>query len=305
MISFKPLSEESSREIVALLMKEGGADAADARELVDAFLCDGSDIEYAVSACHGCALVRVFDMGRYLFLYPIDMEDGADPLSAVEEIRAYAVKEEIPLVISDVPASALGETAAHFRHTNVDAEGAGESFRISVKSECSLLDTEPELQSERITVGALCEGDTERLARLNRDPEVNKYWGYDYREDFGEVEDGYFLQSSREELVRGNALTLAVRLCDEYIGEIIFYAFDLRGSAEIGIRLLPKYMGRGYGGEALDAALEIGEGLGLLSLTATVDSRNGKSRRLMSRRFNEICEKDGRVYYRYEYNVSE
>lgn len=305
MISFKLLTDETVGEITETIKSTCECGEDEVRELLDSFDRDDDTVEYAIAAAHGCALVRVFDMGRYLFIFPIEMTYGANTEEALDELRAYAVKEEIPLVISDVPRDELDWVISTFRHMNVDAEDEGWAFRIEVRSECSLLDAEPSYQSERVSLTPLYDSDVPKMARLNRDPEVNEFWGYDYREDFGEVEDGFFLNTAREEFARGVALTLAVRLGDEYIGEAIYYAFDLRGSAEIGIRLLPEYMGQGLGSETLDAMISLGEKIGLIGLYATVDKSNKRSRRLMSRRFRKTKVKNNRAHYEYSYSFDD
>lgn len=302
MISFLALSAEGAEKIISHLVSRGRFDPEEASQLVYSFLDGGDDdVEVGITCAHGCALVRIFDTGRYVFIYPIPMTDSADAIAAAEEIRAYAVKEELPLVFSDVPREELGALIGAFRHANADAVGDGSVYRVEIKSECSLLDAPPELLSGRVALAPLRDEDTPLMARLNRDKCVNRYWGYDYLSDIGEVSDGYFLECARAELARGTALTLSIRVGEEYIGEAVYYAFDLKGSSEIGLRLLPEHMGQGLGAAALDAIIALGERLGLLSLTATVDERNEVSVRLMSKRFNCVGRKDGRVYFKLTY----
>ena len=303
MISFTVLNNENIDKIVAEITS--GCDCSEdlARELLDSF--DNDDgIEYAISVCHGCVLVRVFDMGRYIFIFPITMGLGNEE-PALEQMCDYAVKEEIPFVLSDVPKEELEWVVATFRHMNIDAMDEGYTFRLEARSECSLLDEEPELHTDTVSLTPLCEEDIPLMARLNRDGEVNKYWGYDYREDYGDVDDAFFLRTAREEFARGTALTLAIREGEEYIGEVIYHAFNLRGSAEIGLRLLPEYQGRGLGSETIDAIITLGRRIGLMSLSATVDKNNKRSRRLMSRRFRKVRVEGTRAHYEYEYGFDD
>ena len=300
MISFIPLTCENQETIISALVFDG-ADRADAKELVDSFSCETEDVEFAVCSSHGCALLRVFDMGRYMFIFPIPMCDEADTDMAVLEVRAYAVKEEIPLVFTDVPRDEVGSLVTTFRHTNVDASDGGDTYRVEAKSECMLLDNVPCIVTEEISLTPLAEHDIPDIARLNRDKEVNKFWGYDYLRDIGEVSDSYFLENAERERKAGTALTLAIREGERYIGEAVFYAFDLMGSCEIGLRLLPEYMGRGLGAAALRAMITLGERVGLISLGATVDCENTASVALMNKYFDTYDHRDGRVYYRYTY----
>ena len=276
MISFKVLSEENKEKII----KELSCSSAVRRELLE--LAGGldfsdPDVEFALSYFSGCALVRVFDMGRYLFLYPFAIEDDADTAAALDAIAEYAMREELPLVIDDVPREYVSDFLI-FRHIDVDARDPyGESYRIRVKTECELLNEIPEIDAGRVKLSALIEADIPEYARLCKDKNVNKCWGYDYSEDVSDPSDEYFYETALSELSMGVSLTMAVRYGDRFVGEAVLYAFDGRGCAEFAVRLLPEWQGKGLGTETVRAICAAAREMGLVRLCSRVMKENSAS----------------------------
>lgn len=98
-----------------------------------------------------------------------------------------------------------------------------------------------------------------------------------------------YVESRRK---KGNVL-LAILINEEVIGEIRFKDFDMdRRSAELGIVLkCDRFKNRGLGTEAIRLAIDYaGNGLGLLTVTASVLKTNKRSLR--------VCEKTGFRYDR-------
>ena len=300
MISFKILTEDSLGSILIDTKSAVDCDADEVEEILSSLLslCD-EDIEVGIAADGGYIFARIFDMGRYSFIYPIDIAPKFGHDAAVELLREYAVKEEIPLVITDVPAYAVGDTAVKFRHMKLDAEDAqGESFRLTVESECSLLRSVPILEYGEITLDAPCEDDVPLMGELNQDEEAKRYWGYDFESDVGQVSDEYFLDTAREEFARGVSLTMAVRSEGRYVGEATLYGFDFKGGAEAAVRILKDYRGRGIGTLAMEALIELGYSLGLVEIFGRVDNRNLPSVRMMDKLFERTSESSGIIYYK-------
>lgn len=302
-ISFIPLGNENLEELISLAEEAlPGADSEEIRDALCSFVFDeDEDAEAAVSFSGGCLLVRIFDTGRYIFVYPIAMEDRANEDEAIEDIRAYSVREEIPLVFSDIPREELTRLISHFRHANVDAlDPDREVYRAEIKSECSLISEIPTLALDDISIGQIGEEDIPSMAALARDCELNKYWGYDYRADAPNAPDSYFYETALHERRLGTSLTLAIRREGKYIGEALLYAFDFSGSAEIGVRILREHQGRGYARQAIGGLISLAERLGLTSLSATVAQGNEVSLRLISSIFDKISEDEEKVYYKLE-----
>ena len=298
MISFIIIKEENKDEVLdRLLVKMPEADFEYATEIIDSLPLD-EECEYAISASNGCLLIRIFDK-KYLFVYPVALSDDADESLAAYSIREYAVKEEIPLIYTEVPSEALASLIPLFRHVNVDAQDEeGESFVVKVMSEVSMLEVVPAIDYEEITLDEICESDDASYAELCKDKETNRFWGYDYSADEESPEDAYFRNMAQNEFDRGVAIAFAIRVEEKFVGEAALYAFDLLGGAECAVRILPEYRGRGIATKTVHALKTVAEGIGLLKLYATVDSRNEASKKLFDKCFEE-CRPDTDKYKYY------
>lgn len=288
-VSFKILSQDSLEKVKSFVKDQlPNAQAEDIDAIFDEIaenLDDGC--EYAVSSAFGCLLLRIFD-GEYIFPYPIALEDGASESLAVNELRRYAIKEEIPLVICDLPKEALGEILPMFRHLSVDAaDPFGDYYTLRPTSELALADEIAEESSGSVSLTMLDDEDESDYARLCRDKETARYWGYDFRADMPDPEDAYFLRNAEEELERGVAVSLAIRVDDRLVGEAILYAFDLQGGAQCAVRILAEHRRRGYAKDALLLLERVALRLGLVRLYATVDPENTASLALFDMMFDE------------------
>lgn len=303
MISFKELNEDNAREVLAYVKERAPeADTEYAEEIIGAFvnLAEEGDRGFGITVAAGCLLARVFDMGRYSFVYPIALCEESDEAVAADEIRAYAVKEELPLVFTDVPAECVGELICGFRHAQADAaDPERDSYTVEILNELMLSDGECGVVHGELTLSPLCEEDTAEYAALCRDGEVNKYWGYRYESDCECPADGYFLSEALGEYNRGIALSLAVRLGEVLIGEAVLHAFDYKGGAELGFRLATKWQGKGFGRRTLEAAVGIARKIGLVRLGMRVMNENEVSKHLLSSYAEgKVC--DGITYYEIE-----
>lgn len=297
MISFKLISDGFKQSFADSLIKEhSDIDGEYLIEVLSSFesLSD-EDIECGVSFSNGCLLVRIFDMGRYSFVYPIAVCDSADETAAIDDVRAYSVKEEIPLIITDIPAQSVGNLFPVFRHVMLDGEDDDcSSYRATVLSELAIIDGIDRFCKDNFTLSMLEAEDSEYYARLCKDKSVNEFWGYDYRDDVGcDVHDDYFLNEAMAEYNRSTALTLAARLDGRFIGDAVFHSFDLQGGADVGFRLLPEYQGRGLGRVLIESIIEYAESLGLVRLLARVKRENVKSVSLLRSIANSFVESDG------------
>ena len=177
-----------------------------------------------------------------------------------------------------------------------------EKYRFNVENELYALDAVPVLKTERLTLSALTEADREPYNRLCLDDERNRWWGYDYRKDWsGEPLEDYFLNVTREDFRKRTAVNFAVRLDGACIGEVIFYNFNGRGSAELGCRIATDYAGHGYGTEAFAAAADWGlYSLQLAAVTAKCYKENESSYRMLSSCMRKTGEDETFFYFRKE-----
>ncbi len=304
MLTFEILNEENKSELIKRFTEELG-DGETVAEIIEAFfqLSDEEGIEVAHTTSHGCLLVRIFDAGRYSFVYPIDIREDADIESTLTEIANYARRELIPLYFTDAPREELDRVGRVFPHIEARAYDEDEdSFVISIMSECDMLSDVPTFTHGDILLSQIDTSEIAEYARLCRDDEVNRYWGYDYKGDETDVTDEYFLRVTEAEFSAGVALALAVRERDgenkgKFLGEGVLFDFDYRGSAMVAIRLLPEYQGRGIGTRALEALIALAKDIGIKTLNSKVLLANTRSVKMTERKMPRLPDDDGKAVF--------
>ena len=159
----------------------------------------------------------------------------------------------------------------------------------------------PVVKTERLTLCVVKKGDVERYARLASDIERNRYWGYDWRDDYkeGDPPPIYYMECAREELKCRREMALGIYCGKELVGEAVLHRFGYAAEAEIGARLLPKFEGKGYAREAVSALAEYAFlQLGLERVEAKCYKENARSRAmLLGAGMREAGEDD--TYYRF------
>ncbi len=159
-----------------------------------------------------------------------------------------------------------------------------EKYFFDVENELYDLTEIPKLTTQRLTLSALTEADKPAYNALCLDDDRNRWWGYDYRDDWkGEALEDYFLDVTRHDFAAHAAVNFAVRLDGACIGEAVLYRFDGRGGAELGCRIAPAYAHNGYGTEAFAAVAEWGlYQLHLAHIVAKCYKENEASYRMLS-----------------------
>lgn len=294
MLSFTVLDRENKDATLEMLGKLI-TDTEFLSEIVESFLDFSEDgVEVGLSATEGVLLVRVLDGGRYSFVYPIEIDEGADVDLSLLEISRYAMRELIPIYLTDCPRDELSRIGRLFLHFDARAyEEDEDSFVVSINSECDLIAEIPTFASGKIVIGEIGDEDVADYAAICRSTEVNKYWGFDDLSDYPDCEDGYFLSLARSEMARGVALSLAVRLSGRMVGEAVLFDFDYRGGAMAAIRLMSEAQGRGIGSTALGLLISLARDIGLKKLYAEVMVENLASIRMTEKQMNFVGEADG------------
>ena len=204
-ISFIPLTKDNISSIAIELAGKHESLVPSIEEIVDGFSCyiDEDDISCAFSLSNGCLAVRIFDMGRYAFPYPLALDtEFSDTPSCLEDVVRYCIIEELPIVFTDVPAdevsafSELGYKTLEVKRETV-LEGDDLSYRVKLLTECSELCEIPTVEGDLLTIDELTEQDISDYANLSRDESSISLWGYDYRNDMPDATDEYFFRASR------------------------------------------------------------------------------------------------------------
>ena len=108
------------------------------------------------------------------------------------------------------------------------------------------------LNTERLTVTEISEKDKEDYFRLYVDDQLNKWWGYDYREDLG---DGlptpeYFYNFQNQLKEKKEEYSFAVKSNGKMVGELVLHNFDVFGGVEMGFRFFKDCQGKGFATES-------------------------------------------------------
>ncbi len=131
-----------------------------------------------------------------------------------------------------------------------------DKYNVTPRRAIDALSHFPEIETPRLCLRAVPDEDAPAYARLARDGELNRYWGYDWRQDAPEgVEDGWFLRSAREDFKRKSELSLGVYAGETLVGEAVLHRFGYAQECEAGVRILPEHQNKGYAREALSALM--------------------------------------------------
>ena len=134
-----------------------------------------------------------------------------------------------------------------------------DKYNVAVHRPLDSLSRFPEIRTLRLVLKGIPDEDAAAFARLASDDALNRYWGYDWRENApARVTDKWFLQDIRKDFKNNNELPLGVYFEDKLAGEVVLHNFGYRGEAEIGMRILPEWQGRGFAREALIGLAEYG-----------------------------------------------
>lgn len=287
MLIFKELTRDTVDSLLTGFFEDmPDSDSSYVMEIAESLLSEEDSCEYALAHSFGSIIIRVFD-GRYSFIYPVAVCENANPLLAAAEVREYTVKEEIPLIYTDVPKDDLGGLLQMFRHANIDAaDPDASSYTVTILTEAAVLSEIPEIElGGDIILNEILPSDDADYARLCKDEETNRYWGYDYKADEPNPEDSYFRENVDREFARGVAMSFAIRRDRKFVGEAILYSFNCLGGCDCAIRILPEFRRLGIAGRVLDGLIEYAADIGIVEMQARVNVENKASYRLCSGRF--------------------
>ncbi|MBR2465865.1 MAG: GNAT family N-acetyltransferase [Clostridia bacterium] len=283
MLKFTEIENKNAEKIAAQLFSSDDY----ALEILESLDCSDPDVCYAVTCSDGCMIIRVFDFGRYMFLYPIELFDDADSDAAVLKLSEYVRREELPFVLLDVPTAEVSRLLElGFMHLEIDKEDES-SYRVKIKTECELASQKLSFFHNDVLLDEFTEEDIADYADICRDEELNKFWGYDYKEDAPNASDEYFYTAQKEGRTAGTSMSLAVREKDTLVGEVQYFAFNGRGECEVAVRIARRYQSRGLGSRAMEAAIILAARLGIKVLFCDVMRENTHSVKMMRKFFEE------------------
>ena len=157
-----------------------------------------------------------------------------------------------------------------------------------------------EIVTKRLTITLIRECDKQKYFELYVDEQLNKLWGYDYRDDLGDKEPSpdFFFDLQNKFKEREKEYAFAVRLNEEMIGELVLYNPTDDGKVEIGFRFFKQFHGKGYAVESASALIEYAKTtLGASEIKGRCFKENLQSKALFTRLGFNVCDENPTHYF--------
>lgn len=268
-------------------------------EMLFGYAQDG--VDFALSVWADCLVIRIYDE-EYLFMCPMALNQDASVSDAADEVRRYAIREEIPITFIDVTSDELPLVCEPFRFCeSIPMDDEGEIFAVKPLTEIGKIAELPTLSGTKATLTPIYESDIVDFARLSRDENTNRHFGYNYKEDYADATDGHFYDVMKYEEDVGLAACFAIRCDGEFAGEASLFGFDYLGGASVAIRLLPEFYGRGLGSEAMSLMLDFARNIDIKSVETPIKKANASSIRMTERYMKYIRAEDDAAIFRIDF----
>lgn len=177
-----------------------------------------------------------------------------------------------------------------------------DKYNIAVKRTFDSLSEMPVIHTERLVLKEVAEEDAAAFAAMDKDDELNRYWGADWR-DYApkNPSDKWFLKDIRSDFKKKRELPLGIYFENSLVGEVVLHRFGYRSEAEIGMRVMRPWQGRGFAREALLGLMEYGFcKLGLERIEACAYKENAPSVYALKSAGMRPCGEDNEKQYFYK-----
>lgn len=301
-MNFKSIENEKElkRALEEILSRcENDEKKEEVSEMLFGYAQDG--VDFALSVWADCLVIRIYDE-EYLFMCPMALNQDASVSDAADEVRRYAIREEIPITFIDVTSDELPLVCEPFRFCeSIPMDDEGEIFAVKPLTEIGKIAELPTLSGTKATLTPIYESDIADFARLSRDENTNRHFGYNYKEDYADATDGHFYDVMKYEEDVGLAACFAIRCDGEFAGEASLFGFDYLGGASVAIRLLPEFYGRGLGSEAMSLMLDFARNIDIKSVETPIKKANASSIRMTEKYMKYIRDEDDAAIFRIDF----
>ena len=129
---------------------------------------------------------------------------------------------------------------------------------VKVKSQFDRVTYPFFLKTERLTIENTSEDSKIDYYNLSIDDDLNKLWGYDYREDLNgrEPTPEYFMEFMSGLIKKREEYSLMVKKEGEVVGEIVLHNFSFKCDVEVGFRFFKTHQKKGYARESVLAVIQ-------------------------------------------------
>ncbi len=225
--------------------------------------------------------------------------EGVYPLMAQEFAKAFG--DGIKFINREEDCGDDGLRISKLQYRPIDIK---EKNFVKVKTLFDKITSPILIKADTLSITDILESDKERYCELYMNDELNKWWGYDYREDLGEElpSPDYFFAFQQKLKARQEEYALAVKKDGVMIGELVLHNFDYFGGVEIGFRFFYECQGKGYATISVTALMDyaISE-LGAIKLKTRCFKENKPSYNLIKRLgFKQVREDNTHYYFEKE-----
>ncbi len=212
---------------------------------VGGFICVGGKIvAISIGEVVGDTLIVHIEKGLTSY-------EGVYPTMASEFAKAFAYNG-VKYVNREEDCGEIGLRISKLQYQPIEVK---EKNMVYVKTLFDRISSSVLIKTERLTISDIQISDAKRYAELYLDDELNKWWGYDYREDLGENKPTpeYFYKFQLNLKKVKEEYALAVKKDGELVGELVLHNFDYNGGVEMGFRFFKDCQGKGYAVESASA----------------------------------------------------
>lgn len=177
-----------------------------------------------------------------------------------------------------------------------------DKYNIAVKRTFDSLSELPVIHTDRLVLKEVAEEDAAAFAAMDKDDELNRYWGANWR-DYApkNPSDKWFLKDIRSDFKKKRELPLGIYFENALVGEVVLHRFGYQSEAEIGMRVMRPWQGRGFAREALLGLMEYGFcKLGLERIEACAYKENAPSLYALKSAGMRPCGEDNEKQYFYK-----
>ena len=179
--------------------------------------------------------------------------DGVYPVMAQEFAKAFAT-EKVKYINREED---CGDSGLRYSKTQYNPIEIKDKWVVVAKTVFENIAKPIYIKTDRLTIEDIPESDKADYYRLYMDDELNKLWGYDYRDDCkGTPTPDYFYNFQLSLKQNKEEYSLAVKKDGKMVGELVLHNFDFFGGVEMGFRFFSDCQGKGY---ATESALALKE----------------------------------------------
>lgn len=223
--------------------------------------------------------------------------DGVYPTMASEFAKAFAV-DGVKYINREEDCGEQGLRTSKLQYQPIEIK---EKNLVVVKTLFDKITQPVLIKTERLIVTDIAQSDANDYAKLYLDDELNKWWGYDYREDLDgdQPTPEHFFKFQRKMKEIKEEYALAVKEKGKLVGELVLHNFDYFGGVEMGFRFFKDCQGKGYATESANALKEFCfDILGADKVKSRCFKENSPSARLIARLgLNKTHENDTHYFF--------